>query len=111
MLGINYEVLQLDDGGRIAAGYPGSAGAVGFATVAIPATGLPYPEIYDQVNKLSARERTGKRRRGTSNARTGVHRSAIKSLIESLGWKSTPTIQIGSGCTLHLPAVNFLQAD
>jgi hypothetical protein len=68
------------------------------------AIGLPYQEIYDLVNKLSARERMGKRKRGTSNARTGVHKSTIKWLMESLGWKWTPTMQIGSGCTVHLRA-------
>ena len=68
------------------------------------ATGLPYQEIYDRVNKLSTRERSGKRKRGTSSARTGVHKSTIKWLMESLGWQWTPTMQIGSGCTVHLRA-------
>jgi hypothetical protein len=95
--------FHFNDGGRIAAGYKGSAGDCVVRSVAI-ATGLPYQEIYDLVNKLSARERTGKRKRGTSNARTGVHKSAIKWLMESLGWKWTPTMQIGSGCTVHLRA-------
>ena len=95
--------FQFNDGGRVAAGYKGSAGDCVVRSVAI-ATELPYQEIYDLVNKLSARERTGKRKRGTSNARTGVHKSAIKWLMESLGWKWTPTMQIGSGCTVHLRA-------
>ena len=95
--------FHFNDGGRIAAGYKGSAGDCVVRSVAI-ATGLPYQEIYDLVNKLSARERTGKRKRGTSNARTGVHKSAIRWLTESLGWKWTPTMQIGSGCTVHLRA-------
>jgi hypothetical protein len=56
------------------------------------------------LNKLSARERMGKRKRGTSNARTGVHKSTIRWVMESLGWKWTPTMQIGSGCTVHLKA-------
>ena len=95
--------FKFNDGGRVATGYKGSAGDCVVRSVAI-ATGLPYQEIYDLVNKLSARERTGKRKRGTSNARTGVHKSAIKWLMESLGWKWTPTMQIGSGCTVHLRA-------
>ena len=95
--------FQFNDGGRIAAGYKGSAGDCVVRSVAI-ATGLPYQEIYDLVNKLSAREHTGKRKRGTSNARTGVHKSTIKWVMESLGWKWTPTMQIGSGCTVHLRA-------
>jgi hypothetical protein len=68
------------------------------------ATEQPYQEIYDLVNKLVASERTGRRKRGTSNARTGVHKSTIKWVMESLGWKWTPTMQIGSGCTVHLRA-------
>ena len=95
--------FHFNDGGRIAAGYKGSAGDCVVRSVAI-ATGLPYQEIYDLVNELSAREHTGKRKRGTSNARTGVHKSAIKWLMESLGWQWTPTMQIGSGCTVHLRA-------
>ena len=95
--------FQFNDGGRVAAGYKGSAGDCVVRSVAI-ATGLPYQEIYDLVNKLSARERTGKRKRGTSNARTGVHKSAIKWLMESLGWQWTPTMHIGSGCRVHLKA-------
>ena len=98
--------FHFNDGGRIAAGYKGSAGDCVVRSVAI-ATGLPYQEIYDQVNKLSARERTGKRKRGTSNARSGVHKSTIKWLMESLGWQWTPTMQIGSGCTVHLRAAEL----
>ena len=44
--------FQFNDGGRVAAGYKGSAGDCVVRSVAI-ATGLPYQEIYDQVNKLS----------------------------------------------------------
>jgi hypothetical protein len=95
--------VQFNDGGRVAAGYKGGTGDCVVRSVAI-ATELPYQQIYDLVNKLSARERTGKRKRGTSNARTGVHKSTIKWLMESLGWQWTPTMQIGSGCTVHLRA-------
>ena len=95
--------VQFNDGGRVAAGYKGGAGDCVVRSVAI-ATELPYQQVYDLVNKLSARERTGKRKRGTSNARTGVHKSTIKWLMESLGWQWTPTMQIGSGCTVHLRA-------
>jgi hypothetical protein len=95
--------FQFNDGGRVAGGDEGRAGDRGGRSVAI-ATGLPYQEIYDQVNKLSGRERRGKRKRGVSSSRAGVHKSTIKWLMESLGWKWTPTMQIGSGCTVHLRA-------
>ena len=93
--------FQFNDGGRITAGYKGSAGDCVVRSVAI-ATGLPYQEIYDRVNALSSHERTGTRKRGKSNSRTGVHKSATRWLMESLGWKWTPTMHIGSGCTVHL---------
>ena len=54
----------------ITAGYKGSAGDCVVRSMAI-ATGLPYQEIYDLVNKLSARERTGKRKRGTEQHTDG----------------------------------------
>ena len=54
------------------------------------ATGLPYQQVYDLVNKLSSRERVGKRKRGTSNARTGVHKSTIKWVME-IAW-----LEVGS---------------
>ncbi len=95
--------FQFNDGGRKAAGYKGNTGDCVVRSVAI-ATGLPYQQIYDAVNNAALSERTGKRKRGRSNARTGVYKTTIKRLMESLGWKWTPTMQIGSGCTVHLRA-------
>ena len=68
------------------------------------ATGLPYQQIYDLVNGAAVYERTGTRKRGKSNARTGVYKTSIKRVMKSLGWVWTPTMQIGSGCTVHLRA-------
>jgi hypothetical protein len=95
--------FQFNDGGRKAAGYKGRAGDCVVRAVAI-ATELPYREVYDRVNKLAARERTGKRKRGKSNARTGVYKNTTRRLLESLGWRWTPTMEIGSGCKVHLRA-------
>lgn len=91
------------DGGRAAAGFKGEAGDCACRAVAI-ATGLPYIEVYDRLNALGKSERTGKRKRGTSNARTGVYRTAMHKLMDSLGWQWTPTMHIGSGCTVHVRA-------
>ena len=66
------------------------------------ATGRPYQQIYDLVNRAAVHERTGKRKRGVSNARTGVYRTSIRRVMKTLGWVWTPTMQIGSGCTVHL---------
>jgi hypothetical protein len=95
--------FQFNDGGRKAAGYKGNTGDCVVRSVAI-GTGLPYQQIYDAVNNAALSERTGKRKRGRSNARTGVYKTTIKRLMESLGWKWTPTMQIGSGCKVHLRA-------
>jgi hypothetical protein len=95
--------FQFDDGGRQAAGYRGKAGDCVVRAIAI-ATGHSYRQIYDLVNSAARYERTGKRKRGTSNARTGVYKTSIKRIMKHLGWLWTPTMQIGSGCTVHLRA-------
>jgi hypothetical protein len=92
---------RFDDGGRAAAGYRGKAGDCVVRAIAI-ATQRPYQEIYERVNRAALRERTGKRKRGISNARTGVYKSSIHRVMQELGWEWTPTMQIGSGCTVHL---------
>jgi len=93
--------FRYHDGGRAAAGYRGKTGDCVVRSIAI-ATGLPYQHIYDLVNRASTRERTGTRKRGISNARTGVYKSTIHRVMKELGWTWTPTMQIGSGCKVHL---------
>lgn len=95
--------FQFNDGGRAAAGYKGKTGDCVVRAIAI-ATGHPYQQIYDIVNHAATFERTGKRKRGVSDARTGVYRTSIKRVMKSLGWTWTPTMQIGSGCVVHLRA-------
>jgi hypothetical protein len=101
--GIMRQHFYFDDGGRRAAGYKGKAGDCVVRAIAI-ATGRPYQQIYDMVNGAAVYERTGKRKRGKSDARTGVYKTSIKRVMKSLGWVWTPTMQIGSGCTVHLRA-------
>jgi hypothetical protein len=93
----------VDDGGRKAAGYKGKSGDCVVRSAAI-ATGLAYQQIYDSVNKLAQRERLGARKRGKSSARDGVYKGTTRKLLESLGWQWTPTMEIGSGCRVHLRA-------
>ncbi|HKQ86601.1 MAG TPA: hypothetical protein VJS43_07525 [Candidatus Acidoferrales bacterium] len=95
--------FQFDDGGRKAAGYKGKTGDCVVRSITI-ATGLPYQQVYDKVNELAKRERTGSRKRGKSNARTGVYKGTTHKLLESLGWRWTATMEIGSGCKVHLRA-------
>ena len=90
-----------DDGGRQAAGYRGDADDCVCRAIAI-ATQLPYQTVYDGLNALGARERTSKRKRGKSHARTGVYKQTARKYMESLGWVWVPTMQIGQGCTVHL---------
>jgi hypothetical protein len=89
-----------DDGGRAAAGFKGTTGDCVTRAIAI-ATGIPYLQIYDALNQVAQRERprSGSRR---SHARTGVKSPTLRRYLASLGWDWTPTMQIGSGCTVHL---------
>lgn len=95
--------FEFNDGGREAAGYKGKTGDCVCRSIAI-ATGKTYQEVYDALNEASTVERTGKRKRGVSNARTGVYKTTTRKFMASLGWKWTPTMQIGSGCKVHLKA-------
>lgn len=87
-----------NDGGRREAGYQGSAGDCFCRALAIAAE-MPYQQAYDLINKHCSRER---RRKGRSDARSGVHKRPIQWVMQSLGWSWTPTMFIGQGCKVHL---------
>ncbi len=93
----------LNDGGRKAAGYKGFAGDCVCRSIAI-ATGKLYQDVYNDLNEAGWNERRSKRRSQKSSARTGVHKRTIRRYMEKLGWIWTPTMQIGSGCKVHLRA-------
>lgn len=90
-----------DDGGRSAAGYRGDAGDCVCRSIAI-ATGKTYQEVYDALNELGRGERITKRKRGRSSSRIGVYKGTIRKYMDSIGWKWVPTMEIGSGCKVHL---------
>jgi hypothetical protein len=92
-----------DDGGRKEAGFKGETGDCVTRAIAI-ATRKPYLEVYTALNGLACNERRGKRKRGISSARKGVYRVTYQKYLESQGWIWTPTMQIGSGCKIHLRA-------
>lgn len=92
-----------NDGGRTAAGFKGTTGDCVTRAIAI-VTGIPYIEVYDALNKLATKERTGKRKKKISNARSGVYRSTYHKYLISLGYTWTPTMLIGQGCKVHLRA-------
>jgi len=90
------------DGGRAEAGYKGRARDCACRAIAI-ATGRPYQEVYDLVNEFAKAERPrGRTKR--SSARTGVQKPTMRKLMASIGWTWTPTMQVGSGCKVHLRA-------
>lgn len=90
-----------DDGGRAAAGFIGTTGDCVTRAIAI-ATQRPYQEIYDLINQFATHERTGKRKRGRSSARSGVYKGTTTKIMKHLGWVWVPTMTIGSGCKVHL---------
>lgn len=92
-----------NDGGRAEAGYKGDTGDCVTRAIAI-ATGKPYQEVYDALNELAKRERKGKRKKGVSNARTGVYKATKRRYLESLGWRWVSCMGIGTGCQVHLRA-------
>lgn len=98
-----YIRFQFNDGGRAAAGYQGQTGDCVTRAIAI-ATGLPYQEVYDKINEAGQGERItrARRKRGRSTARTGVYKPTTRRFMESLGWRWVPTMQIGTGCRVHL---------
>ena len=93
--------FQYNDGGRLAAGFHGTAGDCVVRAIAI-ASGLGYQVVYDDINRLAQNERGAKK----SNARNGVFTGKrwFKDYLIGLGWRWTPTMQIGSGCKVHLRA-------
>lgn len=91
-----------DDGGRAAAGFKGSAGDCVARAVSI-ASGRPYAEIYSRLAKIeSARVKRGKHRSASARNGIGVRREAYKRFMRELGFEWVPTMQIGSGCKVHL---------
>jgi hypothetical protein len=90
-----------DDGGRALAGYKGETGDCVARAIAI-GTGVAYSEVYDALNDLAKSERKGKRKRGISNARTGVYKTTERKYLQGLGWTYTACMGIGTGCKVHL---------
>ena len=91
------------DGGRADAGHKGSARDCVTRAIAI-ITERPYQEIYDLVNEYGSTERHSKNRVGKSNAKDGVHIPTIRRILKDMGFTWVPTMQIGSGCKVHLKA-------
>src|SRR5579859_1988433 len=76
----------------------------------VHATGLDYKVVYDALHSKIKQERM----RGIpkhakhlfklkpDSPRNGVHKDIYRQYLESLGWTWIPTMEIGSGCKVHL---------
>lgn len=93
-------VFVYDDGGAEAAGYKPDAGDCVPRAIAI-ATRLDYATVLSGINAEAKRSRLKKHRK---HARGGVYKPQTKRYMAALGWKWTPTMGIGTGCTVHLVA-------
>lgn len=94
-----------DDGGRKAAGLKGYAGDCVCRSICI-VTGLPYADVYKRLAAETGNQRAGKRGKRAASARNGINtkRKWFREYMASLGLKWTPTMQIGTGCKVHLCA-------
>ena len=69
------------------------------------ATGKDYMEVYKALNVMAKGEKTKHHRGGKrSSSRDGVFKETWKSYLNEIGWVWHPTMQIGSGCKVHLRA-------
>jgi hypothetical protein len=98
----------INDGGRALAGYKGTNRDCVVRSIAIIAQ-LPYSQVYDACADIMARMPRSKRRKssaGVRSAANGVYTTSVlfKRYMASLGFVWTPTMGIGTGCTVHLRA-------
>ena len=100
--------LQVNDGGRAAAGFKGGAGDCVVRSIAIAAN-LPYLKVYEdwrEANAKYAQQRDNKlsrllNQRGPS-PRNGNHRHVFHDYILERGFEWVPTMKVGAGCQVHL---------
>lgn len=100
------------DGGRRAAGFRGDTGDCVTRAIAI-ATGKPYSEVYEGLHAQALGDRAhmaklqrhyGANARRHASPRDGVPRRVYDAYLTGLGWRWTPTMRVGQGCTVHLRA-------
>lgn len=97
--------FEYNDGGRAIAGYKGSAGDCVARSIAIVGE-MPYEYVYQSLASGMAKTRKTKKlvKAGKRSARNGIYVKTkwFKEMMELWGFKWTPTMQIGSGCRVHL---------
>jgi hypothetical protein len=89
--------FHYSDGGRAEAGYKGKTGDCLCRAISI-AVNMRYEDAYELINMNVGHERRSK----SSSARTGVYGDTARRILDLLGWEWHPTMQIGSGCKVHL---------
>lgn len=98
---------ERNDGGRATAGRRGTTSDCVARAVSI-ASGRPYQEVYDRLAEGNATQRRSKHNRnaGQRTASKGIYvkRKWFKDYMAELGFEWTATMQIGSGCKVHLRA-------
>ena len=99
---------KYNDGGRLEAGFKGTTGDCVVRAISI-ASSIPYKTIYNDImlaNKNHANTRKGyvakKLKEKGATPRNGNFKAVYHNYILALGFKWTPTMKIGSGCTVHL---------
>jgi hypothetical protein len=102
-----------DDGGRAAAGFKGDDVRDCVTRALAIATGEAYRAVYEELRELALGDRAymaslelryGPQARRHASPRDGVSRKIYDAWLERRGWTWTPTMHIGSGCTMHLRA-------
>jgi len=100
--------FNYNDGGRVKAGFNGSAGDCVVRAISI-ATGLPYKKVYDDLFEASKtyskthRCKVAKHLKNNSaTPRDGVFPKVYEPYLESLGWTWVALSGIGTGCKMHL---------
>ena len=95
------------DGGRVAAGFQGTAGDCVTRAIAI-ATEMPYTLIYDRLAEGNATQRRSKHGKygGIRSAANGIYTSRkwFKDYMIELGFVWVPTMGFGTVCKVHLRA-------
>jgi hypothetical protein len=96
-----------DDGGRAAAGFKGMDGDCVCRAVAI-ASERPYREVYDElfaeISWSPGSRRGRKDADGLIRPRADNEQDLLRWYLAERGWTWTPTMQVGSGCKVHLRA-------
>ena len=106
------QYLVHDDGGRSRYFRGGMVGDCVTRSIAI-ATERDYKEVYDALFDLIREFKEGRSRHAKAikvkkigacgtTPRNGVPKKVIRKYMESIGWAWFPTMEIGSGCQVHL---------